>query len=387
MPEQSDRLRTRPAGISLRLIPVIIRIRRMIRYHHGIFLQRFQRHLYGFFELRVVARGNRGWIILHFDVRSDAVIFHFPFAVQAVNRGSGRGHATAIEQRRITAYSHQTAPGTGADQWADFVLVEHPWERVAAGTGHFVDDHGFWPINLRQGRAPLFAFARSGATSQRTFQQIDDVIGDGAAVVVTLVDNGGLLVRLREIKTVGAEKSAVGGIRHVDIRNLSTAKLDDLAAVVFFPRAVAEVRFVLDRNYGDIARVFSIRIRADLDTDLLTGGVFEITVNIAGRAHFRAVDFQQVVADFDVDTWLRERRAQFGIPVFAVKNFGKAVAAVFDFIIGPQQPAFNLGRFGNVAAEDEHVSDGHFAKHLGEKVIQIGAASGALEIWRVLLFS
>ena len=89
------------AAKNLRLLLMIIRIRRMVRYHHRILLQRFQRHLHGLFQLRIVASGHRRRIIFHFNVRRDAVILHFPLAVQAVNRHPRRGNAAAIHQRRI----------------------------------------------------------------------------------------------------------------------------------------------------------------------------------------------------------------------------------------------------------------------------------------------
>jgi len=47
----------------------------MVRNHHRIFLQRIQRDLHRFFQLRVVAGGNRSGIILDFNVRGDAAIF------------------------------------------------------------------------------------------------------------------------------------------------------------------------------------------------------------------------------------------------------------------------------------------------------------------------
>src|SRR6476661_212315 len=66
--------------VSLHLL-VIIRIGRMIRNHHGIFLERIERDLNGFFQLCVVASSDGSWIVLDFDIRRDAVIFDFPFAV------------------------------------------------------------------------------------------------------------------------------------------------------------------------------------------------------------------------------------------------------------------------------------------------------------------
>ena len=123
------------------------------------------------------------------------VIFHFPLAVQAVDRPARRGDAAAVHQRRITPDADEAAPRARADERADFVLLEHPRKRVAARARHFVDDHRLGSVDLRERRAEFFAFARDRAVAQRPLKQIDDLVGDFAAVVVAFVDDGRLLCR------------------------------------------------------------------------------------------------------------------------------------------------------------------------------------------------
>ena len=90
---------------------------------------------------------------------------------------------------------------------------------------------------------------------------------------------------------------------------------------------------------------------------MLAGGFLEKAENIVGGAELAAIDGEQIFAGYNVDAGLRERRAQIGIPIFAVINARETVAAIFDGIIGTQQPHFDLLEFRNVAAADEHVAD------------------------------
>ena len=63
------------------LFLMVVRIRRMIRDHHWMLLQRIERDLHGFFELRIVALRHRLRIVFDFDVGRDTGVFHFPLSV------------------------------------------------------------------------------------------------------------------------------------------------------------------------------------------------------------------------------------------------------------------------------------------------------------------
>ncbi len=48
-------------------------------------LQLLQQHLHRFFQLRIVAFAHQLGILPDFDVRGDAVVLHFPVAVQSAD--------------------------------------------------------------------------------------------------------------------------------------------------------------------------------------------------------------------------------------------------------------------------------------------------------------
>ena len=76
-------------------------------------------------------------------------------------------------------------------------------------------------------------------------EQVDDVVGEQAAVVVALVDDGAELVRLGEEVAVEARVAAPGGVGQVDVGEPSAAQPVDGAAVVLDPGAVAQVALAL----------------------------------------------------------------------------------------------------------------------------------------------
>ncbi len=107
---------------------------------------------------------------------------------------------------------------------------------------------------------------------------------------------------------------------------------------------------------------FAVRIRADFENDLLARGLFEEAVDVVGGVQIAAVHREDVISGFDVDAGLGQRGFIAGIPVFAVVDFGNAIAAVFQAVIGAEQTAFDFLRLGRFAAADEHVADRHLAE-------------------------
>ena len=67
-------------------------------------------------------------------------------------------------------------------------------------------------------------------------------------MVIALVDHRGLLPDLRKVEAVEVQPAPHGRVRDVNVRELSPAKLVHLAAVIFFPRAVAQGKFVRQRH-------------------------------------------------------------------------------------------------------------------------------------------
>jgi hypothetical protein len=126
-------------------------------------LQCFQRDLDGAFELRIVPSRNGSWIVFHFNVGRYAVILYFPLVVQSENRHTRSGNEAAIHQWRVVINADKPAPGSRSDERPYFVLFEHPWQSVAAGARHFVDDHRLRAVDLRERRAELLAFTSNVA--------------------------------------------------------------------------------------------------------------------------------------------------------------------------------------------------------------------------------
>jgi len=72
-------------------------------------LQLIQHQLHAGFELAIMPSRHILGQILDSHIRCDAVIFHLPVAVEAINRVAGRCYRAAIEQLRKTADAHQSA--------------------------------------------------------------------------------------------------------------------------------------------------------------------------------------------------------------------------------------------------------------------------------------
>src|SRR5262249_19728558 len=105
---------------------VIVRGRREGRDDQRMLFEPLEGDLDSFFQLRVMPGSDRSGLVFHLDVRRDAAILHFPFAVQTVNGHSRRGNAAAIHQRRIVVDADQSSPSAGSDQSTDLILLEHP---------------------------------------------------------------------------------------------------------------------------------------------------------------------------------------------------------------------------------------------------------------------
>ncbi len=77
---------------------VIIRVRRSRVLRQRMFLQLLHHDLDCFIELRVMSLTISRGVEIDLKVGSDAVILHFPFAFEPVDRGSRCRNITAIEQ-------------------------------------------------------------------------------------------------------------------------------------------------------------------------------------------------------------------------------------------------------------------------------------------------
>ena len=114
--------------------------------------QLLQHDLDGLVELRVLARGHGGRVLLDVDIGRDAHVLDDP-AVLGEDGQVGRRDAAAIHQGREAEDADQAAPGPLADQLAQAELAEHPRQQVAARAGRLVDDHDLGAEDHRIGRS------------------------------------------------------------------------------------------------------------------------------------------------------------------------------------------------------------------------------------------
>lgn len=141
------------------------------------------------FELRIVAFAHQLGVHHHFDIGRDAIVFDLPFALQPVN-GPARGrHASAVQERGISADANQPAPSALTDNRADPELAEIPGQGIAAGanwTSNFVVSLTF--LELLHLLGPSWTFCLYGLlalgawpfsyyhvpeTKGRTFEEIE----------------------------------------------------------------------------------------------------------------------------------------------------------------------------------------------------------------------
>ncbi len=77
-----------------------------------------------------------------------------------------------------------------------------------------------------------------------------------------------------------------------------------------------------------------------------------------------AIHGKDIVSGFHIDAGLGQWRFIAGIPIFTVVDFGNAIAAIFQTIVGTKQSAFEFFWFWGFAAADKHVADRHLAQAL-----------------------
>src|SRR5260370_11187640 len=124
---------------------------------------------------------------------------------------------------------------------------------------------------------------------------------------------------------------------------------------------MTKIFFTVDRHDCYLSRIFPIRIGANLKQHLLAGRLFEKAVDVVRGVHFTAIHGEDVVAGFDIDSGLRERRLRAWIPVLTVVHLGNAVAAVLESVIRAEQATLYFLRLRGLTSTAEHVSHFHFA--------------------------
>src|SRR5262245_29644716 len=112
-----------------------------------MFLQQLLHHLNRLVELRIVSLPHHGRIEFHIIVRRNSVILYLPLAVQTVQCPTRSRDEATVEQFRIPPDTDESTPSLLPYQRPNTSLAEIPRQRIAAGAGHFIDDHHFRPID------------------------------------------------------------------------------------------------------------------------------------------------------------------------------------------------------------------------------------------------
>ena len=82
-------------------------------------LEQLHDDLDSLFQLRVVSLTHRRRIKIHVVIRWNAVVLHFPFAIEAVNSITRRHYISAVDQLGISANADQSAPRPLANDETD----------------------------------------------------------------------------------------------------------------------------------------------------------------------------------------------------------------------------------------------------------------------------
>src|SRR5437879_525923 len=130
-------------------------------------------------------------------------------------------------------------------------------------------------------------------------------------MVVAFVDHRALLADLRKVEAVEVEVTADGGVWNMHVSELSSAQLVHPPPVVFLPGAVAQREFTWQRHHRDLPRVFAVRVRTNLNLDLLPCRIFKEAVNLRWRPNFAPFHSQQIFAGLHFHARLRERAPEF----------------------------------------------------------------------------
>src|SRR5690606_8103210 len=98
-----------------------------------------------------------GGVVDDFDIRIDAVAFDAPGAVVFIEAEGGDGGVAAIDEAGVAGDADESAPGAGADEFAEAGLLEVIGESIAARAGGAVDEHALGAVVGIGRPLPVFA--------------------------------------------------------------------------------------------------------------------------------------------------------------------------------------------------------------------------------------
>src|SRR2546427_685051 len=122
-----------------------------------------------------------------------------PPPVPPEQREARRHAVPAVDPPRIPADPDQSAPGLLPHHRSDAGFAEVPGQGIAAGPGHFVDDHHLGSVDRRGRTAPVRSLPRHDLAHERPMQEIHHPVGQLSPLVEPLVDDDRFLPDLREV--------------------------------------------------------------------------------------------------------------------------------------------------------------------------------------------
>ena len=204
-------------------------------------------------------------------------------------------------------------------------------------------------------------------------EDVDVVVRDLAAPVVALVDDHGLPVGLREEIALEVLVSRAGRVGHVHICDPPVRGFVDPREVALHPVPVPQRALVRHRHDIDGAGPCSIRRRADGDRDDPAGRVLEPAVEVLRRRERDPFDRQQVFARFDLDSRLRERGPESGVPVETAVHLFEPVPPPVDRKVRAQETARHVVRLvQEVAAAAAVVPHRKLGMQPRHEAVQVG---------------
>ena len=276
-----------------------------------------------------------------------------------------------IHIRQGAADTHDTTPGTRTDDGTQTGRTEAPREEVAVGSGILVDQQ-----DLRTGMRTLRNGPVEGGTATHghpvhlTLETLDDHRGNISAAVGTVVDDQGLLVKLR-IVVAGKFVQTLGThIRDVDVAHLAAGFLLDCLDVVLDPLVVVERILVSDRLDYHLLTIGKSQFGQD------TGLADHQLVDVIDILQRKTVDGRDDITFLDPQTRLGQRAAQ-GLAVRGTRQDmvdTETAANLAEF--GTEQTHLDARRLRILADRDISVTAGQLADHLTDDVVQVHAGLG-----------
>src|SRR5438874_3068820 len=181
--------------------------------------------------------------------------------------------------------------------------MEHVRQRVPTRSRRFIDQHHLRTEDAGDWGRRRLAVARREIAHWFAIELVHDVVGNHAAMVVALVDDGAfpLLLRVEVARERGVARPR--GVGQPHIRQPAAGQLIDAPPILLDPRARAQRVLVRYRYDRDGTRALAGRRFADADRRLMASGTLEQTVRIRRRDERTPIYFEKVIPFGHLNSW------------------------------------------------------------------------------------